>query len=123
MNILYYLISGVLAGIFSGLFGIGGGIILIPILMFLFKLPQATANGTSLVALLLPVGILAVWQYYKAGKIGPENIKAGLLIAVGLFIGAYFGARLAIFLPPQLLKKAFAVFLVAVAIRMWLLSR
>lgn len=117
-----FLITGLVAGISSGIFGIGGGVIIVPILVLLLKLPQYTANGTSLVALLLPVGLLGAIEYYKEGKIGPEHIKFGLLIAVGMFFGTYVGSRVAVSLSPQLLRKAFSVLLVALATRLWFLK-
>ncbi len=119
MQWVYMLGTGVLAGICAGIFGIGGGVIMVPILVLLFKYPQVTANGTSLVALLLPVGIFGVLEYYKAGKISGENIRLGLIIAVGLFLGTYLGAKLAVHVPVKLLGKLFSVFLLAVALKMF----
>ncbi len=116
---LYMMVIGVLAGIAAGIFGIGGGIILIPLLMIFFKYPQATANGTSLVALLLPVGILGVREYYKASKISGENIRMGLLIALGLFVGTYLGARIAVHVPEHVLTKMFSLLLVVVAVKLF----
>lgn len=113
------ILTGFMAGILSGMFGIGGGIVLVPMLVYFFGYAQSAATGTSLVALLLPVGILGVRQYYLSGRIGSEQIKTGLLIAIGLFIGAYFGARIATQLPDVNLRKGFAVFLVFVAARLW----
>lgn len=119
----WFLAAGLCAGILSGLFGIGGGIILVPMLIFGLGYSQASANGTSLVALLLPVGILGVLTYYRAGKIGPTEIKAGLMIAVAMFFGAWVGAQLAIRLPEQFLRRLFSVFLVVVAFRLWFMKR
>lgn len=113
------LLTGVCAGVSAGIFGIGGGVILVPMLVLLFKYPQPIANGTSLVALLLPVGILGVIEYYKAGKISGENIRLGLLISVGMFLGTYLGAKLAVHVPVKLLGKIFSVFLCAVALKMF----
>lgn len=113
--------AGFFAGIMSGIFGIGGGIILVPILVLLLKFKQQTASGTSLVALLLPVGILGVIEYMKAGKISYEHIRYGLVISLGLFVGVYFGARLAVNLPDLLLRRGFAVLLLALAVRMWII--
>jgi uncharacterized protein len=110
---------GVFTGVLSGFFGIGGGIVMVPMLIFLMGYGQQTATGTSLVAMLLPVGILGVVQYYKAGKIGPAEIRAGLVLAIGIFVGAYFGSKLALQLPVALLKKAFACLLVFVAFKLW----
>ena len=113
---LLFLIIGLAAGVLAGLFGIGGGILIVPALLFLARMPMLTATGTSLGALLLPVGALGAITYYRAGNL---NIRASLLIALGLFVGAYFGSRLAQMIQPSTLKRLFAVFLVLVAIQVW----
>ena len=113
---LIFLGIGLAAGVLSGLFGIGGGIVIVPALILLARMAPVTATGTSLGALLLPVGALGAYQYYRAGH---TDIRASLLVAVGLFLGAYFGARFALGLDPVLLRRAFAVFLVLVAVRLW----
>jgi len=110
---------GILAGILAGFFGIGGGLIIIPFLVLILGYSQHMANGTSLVALLAPVGIFGVIEYYKAGKISPDNIKAGLIIACGMLAGVYGGSRFALLLNSSMLRKLFAIFLVLIAIRMW----
>ena len=110
---------GLLAGVCSGLFGIGGGIIIVPAVVFLFKFTQQGATATSLIALLLPVGALGVWQYYQKGYLNQSNMKIGLLISVGLFFGALLGARLGSELSSETLKKMFAVLLFLVAAKMW----
>jgi uncharacterized membrane protein YfcA len=119
MTWAYMILTGVLAGVSAGMFGIGGGVILVPILVLFFKYPQATANGTSLVALLLPVGVFGALEYYKSGKISGDNLKFGILIAIGMFLGTYLGAKLAVQLPVKLLSKAFSVFLMVVALKMF----
>jgi uncharacterized membrane protein YfcA len=113
---LLFLGIGLAAGLLSGLFGIGGGILIIPALLLFGRMDPATATGTSLGALLLPVGALGAWEYYRHGHV---NVAASLLVALGLFVGAYFGARFAQGLDPNTAKRAFAVFLVLVAARMW----
>jgi uncharacterized membrane protein YfcA len=114
--------AGFLTGIVSGLFGIGGGVILIPILVFLFNYKQQTASGTSLVAMLLPVGLLGVLQYLKSGLITYQNVKYGLMIGVGIFLGTYFGAVLAGHIGEVWLKKGFALILLIMAFRIWFQS-
>ena len=114
---LVFLAIGLGAGLLSGLFGIGGGIVIVPALILLAKMNQQAATGTSLGALLLPVGFLGAWQYYKHGDV---NMTASLLIALGLFLGAYFGAKAGLSLNPLLVKRMFAIFLVLVATRIWL---
>ena len=114
---LLYLAIGLGAGLLSGLFGIGGGIIIVPALMLLGRMQPATATGTSLGALLLPVGALGAWQYYKNGHV---DVRASLLIALGLLVGAFFGAKFAQGLDPATAKRAFAVFLLIVSVRIWM---
>ena len=114
---LLYLVLGLAAGLLSGLFGMGGGIIIVPSLLLFAKMQPATATGTSLGALLLlPVGALGAWQYYKNGHV---DVVAGLLIALGIFVGAYFGARVGLSLDPTTTRRTFAVFLVLVSARIW----
>jgi uncharacterized membrane protein YfcA len=115
MTILYIII-GLAAGVLSGLFGIGGGVVIVPALLLVAGMSPLTATGTSLGALLLPVGALGAWEYYRKGNL---DLRIALLLAVGMFFGAFFGARLAQMLTPVQLKRAFAVFLVMIAIRMW----
>lgn len=114
-----FVFTGLTAGVCSGIFGIGGGVIIVPILVILFGYQQQTATGTSLVAMLLPVGVLGVLNYYQSDKINSTNIKAGLFIAAGMFFGAYLGSAIAMPLNETLLRKLFAGFLLVVAIRLW----
>jgi uncharacterized membrane protein YfcA len=123
MQFLFMILIGVLGGVLSGLFGIGGGVVLVPALILGFGYSQYMASGTSLVALLFPVGLLGVIQYYRADKIGPEQIRFGFLIAVGIFLGTYLGSKIAIYLPETILRKMFSVFLGLIAIKLWLISR
>jgi uncharacterized membrane protein YfcA len=106
---------GLVAGVVSGLFGVGGAVVIIPGLVLLAKVPHHTASGTSLAALLLPVGLLGAFEYYRRGQV---NIPYALVIAVGLFFGAWVGARLAGELSEVALRRAFGVFLMIVAARM-----
>src|SRR5689334_13632629 len=112
-----FLAIGITAGILSGLFGIGGGILIIPALIFFAKFHTKLAIGTSLGAMLLPVGLLGAYAYYQTGNV---NIKASLLIGLGLFLGAYGGARLAQMLTGATLQRMFAVLLVVMAVRLWI---
>jgi len=113
---LLFLTIGLGAGLLSGLFGIGGGIIIVPALMLAGRMQPSTATGTSLGALLLPVGALGAWQYYKNGHL---DVRASLLIALGIFVGAYLGAVAMQQLNPMMAKRVFAVFLVLVSVRIW----
>ncbi len=113
---ILFIAIGLAAGVLAGMFGIGGGIVIGPALILLAKFQPQLATGTSLGALLLPVGALGAWEYYRRGNL---NITAAMWIALGLFLGAWFGARLAHSLSGPQLQKAFAIFLVLIAIRVW----
>jgi uncharacterized protein len=112
MNYTLVALLGLVAGVISGLFGVGGAIVIVPGLVLLGKVPQHTANGTSLAALLLPVGLLGFLQYYKRGQV---NLPYAALIAVGLLLGALLGAKLAGSMSDVWLKRAFGVLLLFVA--------
>ena len=97
MQLLPLIGIGLAAGVFAGMFGIGGGLIIVPALLFFLKMKELEAIGTSLAALIPPVGLLGAYEYYSNGFI---NIRYALVIAAGLFVGAYFGAKIMIGLPP-----------------------
>ena len=119
-TLLIYLCIGLAAGVLSGMFGIGGGIVIVPALVLLSNFSTKTALGTSLGALLLPVGLLGAYAYWENGNL---DVRASLLIAVGLTLGVAAGARLAQVLPGPLLQRLFAVFLMVLAVRLWLEAR
>jgi hypothetical protein len=114
-EIALLIVAGILAGIAGGLFGVGGGIIVIPMLIYVFGLTQHEAQGTSLAFLLAPIGILAFMNYYKAGHV---NIKYAAILAATFIIGSYFGSKWAIKIPSDIMKKVFAVFMIIVGIKM-----
>lgn len=113
MEIVGFVVLGVCAGILSGLFGIGGGIVMVPSLIVFFGLNILDANATSLAAMLLPVGILGVIAYYKAGLI---NVKDSLWIALGLFLGSFAGGEFANHISEILLGKLYAAILLYIAL-------
>jgi uncharacterized membrane protein YfcA len=113
---LIYIAIGLAAGILSGMFGIGGGILIVPALAHFAKMPFKEATGTSLGALLLPVGLLGALTYHRSGNLDP---KAALLIAAGILFGAFGGAKLAEVVSGSTMQRAFSVFLVLVAVRLW----
>jgi len=113
MTEISYLLLGIAAGILSGLFGIGGGIVMVPSLIVLFGMDILDANATSLAAMLLPVGILGVIAYYKAGLI---NIRESLWIALGLFLGSFVGGEFAVNISENLLAKLYAAILLYIAV-------
>ena len=115
--IVYILLTGLFAGILSGFLGIGGGIVMVPMMVYLMNMPIREATGTSLVALLLPVGALGVYEYWKLGKITATNFKFGLLLALGLFIGAFLGAKFSFMLPEKVIRYTFAVIMFLVGFK------
>ncbi|WP_263971535.1 sulfite exporter TauE/SafE family protein [Leptolyngbya ohadii] len=110
------LVVGLVAGLAGGLFGIGGGAIMVPAMVLLLGLDQKFATGTSLAAQVLPIGLLGAVVYYKNGNL---NIKYALIIAIGLLIGNLFGAIFANqpFVSSELMKKLYGIFLFAVGLR------
>jgi uncharacterized membrane protein YfcA len=110
------LLIGLVVGMISGVVGIGGGILIIPALVYMLGMNQYKAQGTSLGALLAPVGLLAFLEYYRRGQ---ADLRVALLLAVGFFVGGYFGAVGAAHIPELWLRRIFAVTLVAVGGRMW----
>jgi uncharacterized membrane protein YfcA len=106
---------GIITGVMAGMLGIGGAIIMIPALVFFMGFSQQTAQGTSLAVMLPPVGIIAAYNYYKAGEV---NIKVALILAAAFLFGSYFGSKLALNLPQEALKKIFGILLLLIAAKM-----
>jgi uncharacterized protein len=115
--IALYLGIGVVAGVLSGLFGIGGGVVIVPLLIWLAKMAPRPAVGTSLGALLLPVGILGVHTYWRSGNV---DVKASVCLAVGLLGGVLVGARWAQHIDGVVIQRAFAILMVLLAIKVWI---
>jgi uncharacterized membrane protein YfcA len=111
-TIILLIVVGLLAGILSGLVGLGGGVIIVPALVFLLGFSQHQAQGTSLGILLLPAGIFAVMNYYKKGYI---DVKVVLLLFVGFLVGGYVGSKISLNISETTLKKVFAVALLLIA--------
>ncbi|MBI2729629.1 MAG: sulfite exporter TauE/SafE family protein [Sphingobacteriales bacterium] len=114
-SVLILLMIGMAAGMLSGLVGVGGGIIVVPALVFFLGFSQHEAQGTSLGLLLLPVGILAVMNYYNKGFI---DIKVVVVMSIAFVLGSWLGSKLALSLPQETVKKVFAIFLLYTAIKM-----
>jgi len=106
---------GIVTGAMAGMLGIGGAIIMIPALVYFLGFGQQMAQGTSLAVMLPPIGILAAYNYYKAGQV---NIKYALILAAFFLIGSYFGSKWALNVPQATLKKIFGVLLLLVAAKM-----
>ena len=113
--IVILILIGIASGFLGGLVGVGGGIIIVPALIYFLGFSQQQAQGNSLGLILLPVGILAVINYYKEGYV---DAKVVALLAVGFIVGSYFGSKFALILPQETVKKIFAILMVAVAIKM-----
>jgi uncharacterized protein len=109
-------ILGLVAGTASGLLGIGGAIIMIPALVIIFGFSQEMAQGTTLFLMVFPIGILAVIEYYKAGKV---DLVSGAIIALFFVFGGWLGSKFALEVNPVLLRRGFAIFLVLVALKMF----
>ena len=114
-TIIILVVIGLLAGILSGIVGIGGGLIIIPMLILFLGTSQHVAQGTSLAVMLPPIGFLAALNYYKAGFV---EWKFALIIAITFVIGGYLGSKFAIGISPTILKKVFGALLFIAAIRM-----
>jgi uncharacterized membrane protein YfcA len=118
VSMLFMLLAiGIVTGMMAGMLGIGGAIIMVPALVFIMGFSQQMAQGTSLAVMLPPIGIIAAYNYWKAGQV---NIKFALILAAAFLIGSYFGSKLALSLPQAVLKKIFGILLLLVAARMLL---
>lgn len=106
--VITLLLIGLAAGVLSGLVGVGGGLIIVPALVFFLGYTQHQAQGTSLGLLLLPVGILAVMNYYNKGQI---DVKVVMVMSIAFVLGGWLGSKLALRLPEDAVKKIFAIFL------------
>jgi uncharacterized membrane protein YfcA len=114
-TVIILLIIGLVAGILSGFVGIGGGIVIVPALIFFLGMSQHMAQGTALALMLPPIGILAVYNYYQKGMV---DIKSSLIIGAAFVIGGYFGSKVAVGLEPTTVKRIFGIVVLIVAIKM-----
>jgi hypothetical protein len=114
-NAFLFIFIGLLAGLLSGLIGIGGGIIIIPILVIFFGFSQKMAQGTTLALLVPPIGILAAWTYYKEGFV---NLPIAALMCAGFVLGGLIGAKFAVNLSNQTLERIFGIALLIISLKM-----
>lgn len=119
-TVLIIILVGIAAGVLSGLVGVGGGIIIVPALVYFIGFSQKTAQGTSLALIMLPVGIFGVMQYYKQGHVDYRIVG---LLAIGFLAGSFFGSKLALTISQETLKKVFAVLMIIIAIKMLFLDK
>ncbi len=115
MTQLAYVAIGLLTGIFSGLLGLGGGFIIIPILLYGFGLTQHQAQGTSLAVMIPPITLLAAWRYYHSGNV---KVNMAVFIAAGFAIGGLLGADMVHRIPDAILKRTFGLTLLIVSLKM-----
>ena len=114
-TIIILILIGLFAGMMSGFIGIGGGVVMVPALVYIMGLTQHEAQGTSLILMLPPIGILAVMNYYKAGEL---NIGFGIIIAIGFVLGGYFGSKIALKMSPAKVKLIFGVLMLYISFKM-----
>lgn len=120
-TLIILLVIGLMGGILSGLVGVGGGIIIVPALVYFLGLSQHSAQGTSLALMLPPIGILAAMNYYKAGSL---NIKYALVIAIAFIIGGYFGSKISItYISEAAMKKIFGIIMLIASIKLVFFSK
>ena len=114
-KILLYLSIGLAAGIVSGITGIGGGVIIVPALIFILGMTQHQAQGTTLALLVPPIGLLAAYVYYRSGYV---NLKVAGYVCIGFFLGGYLGAKIASQIPDMILRRIFGALLLFIAIKL-----
>jgi uncharacterized membrane protein YfcA len=117
---IYLLIIGLAAGFMGGLVGIGGGVIIVPALVMLLGMSQHEAQGTSLMMILFPVGILGVINYYKQGYV---DFKYAGLLAIGFFVGSYLGSKFSLSLPQLTVKRIFAIVMMLLALKILFIDK
>ncbi|HEX2968989.1 MAG TPA: sulfite exporter TauE/SafE family protein [Bacteroidales bacterium] len=117
ITLLILILIGLVTGFFAGMLGIGGAIIMVPALVYVLGISQQGAQGTSLAVMLPPIGIIAAYNYYKAGQV---NIKFALILALFFVAGSYFGSKFSLSISEATLKKIFGILLIAIALKMLL---
>ncbi len=120
VEIIILILIGIAAGILSGLFGVGGGVIIVPAFVFFLGMTQHEAQGTSIGLMLLPIGILAAYNYYQSGNL---DIKAGLIVASAFVIGGYFGSKLSLGIDEYILKRIFGLLMLFISIKLIFFSK
>jgi uncharacterized membrane protein YfcA len=114
-TILIVLVIGVFAGAFGGFIGIGGGLIVVPCLVYFIGMSQHTAQGTSLAMMLPPIGLMAVYNYYKEGHV---DFRIAAILCVSFVVGSFFGSKIALSLSADQIKKAFGIIIILLGIKM-----
>ena len=115
MQEIQFIALGLVVGAVAGMLGIGGAVLIVPVLVYIFGWEQHMAQGTTLAMLIPPIGILAAWKYYQAGHV---DIRVAALMCIGFFVGGYFGGLIANQLPADMLRKIFGIVLLLVSLKM-----
>jgi uncharacterized protein len=115
ITIVILVMIGLMAGVFGGMFGVGGAVIMIPALVYFLGVDQHTAQGTSVAIMLPPIGLFAAYNYYKAGEV---NIWYAAIIAAAFLVGGFFGSRIALTLPENVMRRVFGILLIILALKM-----
>ena len=116
-EVILLIVIGSAAGFVAGALGVGGGTVMIPAMVFILGLTQHQAQGTSLAIMIPPIGLVAAYNYYKAGHV---NVNYALIMILAFVAASYFGSKLAINMPALALKRIFAVILIIVAVKMFI---
>ena len=122
MDIAKMILVGAMTGLFSGFFGVGGGVILIPLMTYFFSMSPHQAAGTSLLMLVAPIGLVGAWQFWDKGHIDIDTAKMVGMILPGLYVGSFVGSKLALAISGPVLQRGFSVLLIGVGIKMFLKS-
>jgi uncharacterized membrane protein YfcA len=113
--LMILLAIGLVAGVLSGLVGIGGGIVIVPVLVYFIGMTQHQAQGTTLFMFMLPIGVLGVYNYYQKGNV---DVKTALIMASTFLVGSYFGSKIALSIDQKILKKVFGVIILLISIKL-----
>jgi uncharacterized membrane protein YfcA len=122
VEIAKMLLVGLLTGIFSGFFGVGGGVILIPLIIYFFHLSPHQATGTSLLMLVAPIGLVGAWQFWNRGHINMDSVKMVGFILPGVFLGSFIGSNFALAVSGAVVQRGFSLLLIFAGARMFLKS-
>jgi len=114
-TIVIILVIGVFAGMLSGFIGVGGGLIVVPCLIYILGVNQHMAQGTSLAMMLPPIGAIAVYNYYKAGHV---DFRVAAILCISFIVGSYFGSKIALAISPAQIKKVFGILIILLGIKM-----
>ncbi len=119
-TVIILILVGIAAGTLSGMVGVGGGIVIVPALVYFLGFTQMNAQGTSLALIMLPVGVLGVMQYYKQGHV---DFNVVIVLAIGFVAGSFFGSKFSLSLPEEAVKKIFAILMIIIAVKMLFLDK